>query len=310
MLRLDRDGIAEDYLEDNHADYLDCNNMNGEFSFITKNVAQKAQTTTIWQNTKRQIIKPGRIFAKIFNEKARSTFLKDTEIEFFSSQWKTKFANDLTIEVLRGWDIIEAYNFNGNLNRNIRSCANFRQKETNGGYAEPKIKWFYVYIFNPHAISAVILRKKNEIVARTTVFEGAQNVDSGALKKGNHYKFYNTIYTDGVGEHKKLLVEWMEGNGIRDFTCPDAFVVSLNTHFSAYPPIDRLYVSPNEDLFTNITHKTEVTKLNKNWVGAYKYTKGGDGHGGKERNEKEEESGLAYLENLNILMPEVRYIKI
>ena len=177
---------------------------------------------------------------------------KQTDIEKLNAMFSAHQMKDLTVEVLKGFDILQGYNYTSKLDvKKIQSCANFHQPV--GGHAEPKVKWFHVYIYNEGCRVLVVKDKDGSIKARAAYFEGIQQEDSGTFKKGDFIKYLNNIYSE-TQTHAEILKNYCIQNDIL-MNCKDTgkgtIVIPFNCKFKTWPPIDGINVDPSKNLLFN-----------------------------------------------------------
>lgn len=279
-------GLTESQLRSlpNCPNYLDFKDNN--ITFINESAIKRNNVTNPWDNNSRQSTPAVRIIRRILSAKYVDSKLKNTDIENFVYEWNASLDKSTTIKVLRGWDVLKAFNYHKDITPQFgRSCANFNQKDN--GYDEPMIKWFYFYIYNPENISVVTVWNKGKLKARSVMFEGIQLKDSGKYKKGEHYNFLNLMYGEGDGKWKAMIKQWATENGYifgnRDLKADENmggyYYFNVKTHYKTYPPVDSQYVNVKEDILTNSSNEYySVGGRDKGWKEAYKLRQNGGNH--------------------------------
>lgn len=286
LLKLNDEGTYLDCFQDNYPDFLDYNDKDDTITYFSKSMAEKkGANVNAWTHNSRQSTKPSRLINKIIN-RGMMTSINDSAIESFVNVWKTRIKSGAFIEVMRGWDILEAYNYNQLVDRNIRSCALFHQDANRGGHAEPKVKWYYPLIYNVAACALVIVREKGVIVGRTNLFEGIQHEDSGMFKKGVKYTFIGQTYSTG-GHHTQLISDWAEKSGFHSYSkmrrTDGSIIIPFDCTFNNFPPLDYLVINPKKNLLSTFGDSAA------GWTQAYGYTK--KDRFNSNRDPKEEEFG-------------------
>lgn len=279
LLKANKDGFhVSEYLpNEGYADYL--NIKDKQISHIKESSRKKNNVENPWLKS-RQTSQPGGVLSKIFTNDFIRKSLTNTDNEVFSNKWNASNLEDYKIEILRGWDCLEAFNINKKIDTTkMVSCANMYNK---GGHPSPLLKWYYVYVYNPDNFGVVVLRDKKTkmIVARAPLFQGYQQFDDGEYKAGNWYRFLNGVY--GTSDiFKSAIRNWAQSKRIpywdkRD-TFKGHFFIKMKTNFKTYPPLDNFFVDSEKDILSTTNKRIE----GYNFRSAYKLRVGNGNHQGK-----------------------------
>jgi hypothetical protein len=258
--------FCESYLKPNYP-----NNLGFDGKLVTYLGSNKTPANgNVWTDNTRQSSKMVKVINKMFNEKF---FIQNNvttaDVESFVSKWDAKDEHNCIIKVSKGWDILRTFNFKGDidLKKFGSSCANFKQPP-NSSYNNPKIKWFYFYIYNPN-ISVVTVEEEGIIKARSVMFSGVQQEDSRDYKKGETYNFMNNIYAEGQAKYKTILINWASeqgyilsaNGGIYNHATKKAqdgsLIIPMKTSYGTYPPVDSLYVDTEKNLLITKLYGTQ-----------------------------------------------------
>ncbi len=299
LLSLRDNGVEVDNLiiNNNWVNYLNLKD-NGDISYIKTSSLIKNNVSDPWHKS-RQNCSFSQVVNRILSENyilslKKSGELKQTDFEQLNAMYRAEGVKNCKIEILRGFQILEAFNFKGNLNTNkINSCANFRKdsKSTYGSYADPLIKWFYPYIYNKSCFAIIVKDEKNEIKARTIAFEGFQLVDSGQLKKGVKYKFYNNIFSED-SVYSQMIINYCKQNTITCFSSTnDCFMINFKSHYKTWPPFDSFFVDKDKNIL--FTRSIGFDRAKYKLTSAYKLVIGDGNHLGKNGTKE------VYKKNLN-----------
>lgn len=280
LVDLRDNGTEETNLIDsnNYVDYL---NLKDDFkiSYIKTSSIAKNNVQDPWHKSRQscsvtQII--GRILNTRYMAELRNTNkLQQTDIEQLSAMCRAKQLSNYKVELLRGFDILDAYNYNGKIDGSkIISCANFKQKA--GAHAEPKIKWFYPYIYNKNCAVLVVKDESGKIKARAAYFEGFQKENSDTYKKGVKYKFINNIYAEETA-YSQIIRDYCNVNNIitEPYTKNGCLIIDFNCKYKTWPPVDYFYIDQSKNLlFTRCNNFNGKYTLNQ----AYKFIGKGGNH--------------------------------
>lgn len=275
------EGVDKKNLSKNFPDFLD---FDGNLiTYINSNTIERNDIKDPWTNTTRQSTKAVRVIRRILTNEYVSENLTEQEIEKFVADWTASLENTATIVEYRGMDILKAFNYSNELSSKFQtSCANFNHPKN--GYDEPKIKWFYFYIYNPN-ISCVVIRENGVIKGRSVIFKGIQESDNGDYKKGVEYTYMNGSYTEGDSKYKSMLKLWGKERGYimdnydlaKDKYLNGTLIIPMKTHYKTYPPVDNIYVNTEKNLL--ITQEYEYSKNNRDPLKrAYKLAQNGGKH--------------------------------
>lgn len=286
LLDLRDNGVEETNLVDsnNYVDYL---NLKDDFSvsYIKTSSIAKNNVQDPWHKSRQscavtQVL--GRILnARYMNELKNTNKLLQTDTEQLSAMWRAKQLPHCKIEFLRGFDVLDAYNYSGKVNTaKIISCANFKQRA--GGHAEPKIKWFYPYIYNKNCAIIVVKDNAGNIKARAAYFEGFQKENSHEYKKGVKYKFINNIYAEETVFNQMIKDYCLANNIIMDVHAKaGCLVIDFDCKYKTWPPLDYFYIDPKKNLiFSKCDNFANKYVINQ----AYKFINKGGNHAGKNIN--------------------------
>ncbi|CAG7580286.1 MAG: hypothetical protein SLAVMIC_00339 [uncultured marine phage] len=249
LLTLSSRGIANNGVKSNYPNYLD---FDGDLvTFINSNTVEKNGIKNPWIVNTRQGTKMVRVIRRILTNEYVDKNMTAQDIELFVADWQASLENTCTIEVLRGFDILKAFNYGLktiDLNKFQTSCANFGQ-HIKGGYPEPHVKWFYVYIYN-ESCSVAVVKENGIIKARSVMFTGEQVDTYGDYKKGETYTYMNGTYSEGDTKYQSMLRNWgVERGYLFNGSNPSinrgmsgSFVIPFKTHYKTYCPIDSIHV--------------------------------------------------------------------
>lgn len=237
-------GVDPKYLVQNPIDYLSVE-KDGNISYLKPQYFSDEEDP--WTSKRRVLGKPTRIIRDIYNEEILAR-RKQTDIEQFANLW-SDLDVDLEIRVLRGDDILRAYNYTKELDKSKFgfTCANFHQG--NSGYAEPNVSDFDIYTKNPKNIGTAVIIVKGRIVGRITFAEGTQlKLPAGKdnSEEGKHRICYGNYYGEKKGgSYESYLKKYLESKGgFRMATSKSPFLIKLeNTRFKYYCPFDSMYVN-------------------------------------------------------------------
>ena len=276
-------GVAEKNLNNNYPDFLD---FDGDLiTYINSNTVKRNNIDMPWTVNTRQSTKMVRVIRRILTNEYLSASVSNSDIEQFVGEWQASLDKSCTIEVLKGWDILKAFNYYGDIDMNkfARSCANFRQHEYDNGWEEPKIKWFYFYIYND-AVSVAVVKENGIIKARSVMFTGEQVETNGDFKEGEIYTYMNGFYTEGSNKYLQMIRNWGQERGYLDRnvdmrnnrTLRGSLIIPIKTHYKTYPPVDSMYADMNKNLLvSNMGNYRSATQR------LYKLYQNGGRHGAK-----------------------------
>ena len=279
LLDAHNNGISlENLIEsENWVDYLNIKNDN--ITYIKESSRKRNNVEEPWIKS-RQNCNPGQILSRIFNRRFLDININNTEIELFSNKWRADSIDDVSIEILTGWKVLEAFNYDGKMDaKKIKSCANFYHGDPN--WQPPMIKWYYIYIYNPESVGILVVRdKKTRIIkARCAIFNGVQISDNGEYKKGEWYRFMNNVYAENE-IYKSILINWATQRDIPHMDDGNTFhgchIISFKTKYKTYPPIDNFRVDLGKNILISRSTNDDSLKL----TDMYKAINGGN-HLGK-----------------------------
>jgi len=245
------------YLKDNYPSIIDINDNYTQLKY--------SYDGSSYNNIK--ISKLFRLFKNVEEVKKNYNITQST-IEKFIGFLKSKIS-DYVVEVWKEEKILDAFNYNNNIDikKFGTSCANFHDRKN--GYVEPLKSWFDVYVKNPKNIKVLVVVDKNnkKVKARRIIIEGKQIIDSGDFKKGNYYTMLSNYYGEGDSKYDIMLKTYAKNNlkgeivlntfsTIRflknNHLVNGVFVIKLKeTKFKHYPPFDNMYVDFDKNVLTS-----------------------------------------------------------
>lgn len=276
-------GISDDLLNNNYPDFLE---FDGNLvTYINSNTVKKNNIQNPWTTNTRQSSKMVKVLRRIIKTDYFNKKLNDVDVEVFVANWNASLDNSCTISEYKGWDILKAFNFNGDISPKFSfSCANFKQPEGNG-YDEPKIKWFYFYIYNPN-VSVAVLKENGVIKGRSVIFTGEQQIDSCDFKKGETYTYMNGLYSEGDTKYQSILKNWGKERGYfhrntrlsdgKDFK--GSLVIPIKTKYKTYPPVDNVLIDTEKDLLLSSSFIKPGIRYDGRTQSAYKLVQNGGNH--------------------------------
>lgn len=226
-------------LLDYPVDYLDVNNK-GVFSCLSRRNVQPGVDP--FKSPRRQDTR----FTRMLNRIVKKEYLTLTQkqIEDFLNRWRVVFDNSMTVKVLEGTDILDAYDYSKiSTGWAHSSCANFNHKQRTGNK-------YKIYTDNVDNIKCLVVYKKGKIMGRRMMFTGVQTVTHGKFKKGETYTVLNAPYCEGGRGSKvdALMVKWAKENGaylvesLGKLT--DIFRIKIKTDYKqANPPWDYFLIN-------------------------------------------------------------------
>lgn len=254
----------------------------GTISFVYNDKA----TGDPFKQPNRISLKPTKILSKIVlnpNEYLDTNKVTQRDIELFSNAWKALLSNEITIEEWEGDKILNAFNYNDEINKSkfSFSCANFNVP--GNGWPEPNKKWYDIYTKNPKNIKAIVALKGGKLVGRRILIEGEQYFDDGIFKKGEFYSLINPFYGEGGGGSTidQKIIEYVKINRNKPYNNIYNNICELNnksvngriivqlqkTDFAKYAAFDTVYINnENRLIMSNKPYKDHDLK----WVKAYK----------------------------------------
>lgn len=289
LISLRDTGIAKENLLPNDT-YVDFINIKEDQSISYIKVASiaKNSVTDPWHKS-RQHCSITQLLNRIvsnqhYQDLQRNNIFKQSDIEELSALIVADNMKDFKLEYLRGFNVLEAYNYTGKVDvKKINSCANFRQPKESG-WIEPKISWFRPYIDNDCAI-IVIKDKAGLIRARAAYFEGIQQEDSGSLKKGDKIKMLNNIFSEHQS-YSQLILNHCKANGIIQYSTGDNIIIPFKTKCKNWAPVDNLVVDVENGILANRypNFKNEAGTLKYKVQSTYKLLKTGGDHTKADKN--------------------------
>lgn len=242
-------GVYLKYLIPEPIDYLKYE-KDGNISYLKPQYFSEEDP---WNSKRRINGKPTRILKDIYNEETLAR-RKQTDIEQFANLW-SDLNVEIDIRVLRGNDILRAYNYTKEIDKNKFgfTCANFGQT---GEYPEPEVSDFDIYTKNPENIGTAVLISEGRIVGRITFAEGTQlplpDRYSNELT-GKHRICYGNYYGQKKGgSYETILKKFLESKGgFKMATSHIPFLIKLNTRFRKYCPFDSMYVNFESNLLSD-----------------------------------------------------------
>jgi len=214
--------------------------------------------------------------------------IKPIDIETFSNAFNSEFkSTNLTVEIWKGEKILDAFNYNNQIDLKLfgTSCANFNDPDN--GYPEPEKNWYDIYIENPNNINIIVVIDKNTklIKGRRLVVFGNQYETNESFIKNNKYAVLSNFYGVG-GDNSKYDIEtikfaksyfkdyellFLNFYNLKDMSYKikhGIFIVQLNnTKFKNYPPFDTYYVNFESNLLAS---KKPLLGNPQKWKQAYK----------------------------------------
>lgn len=277
---LSLENAGENILANDVVDYLEIEDE-GMISYIPRRIIKPMDNP--YKSRNRQKTRPTRLLRRLVKPEFLDEKITQRDLEVFSNKWTAASDNKMTVTVLRGENIMDAYNYTGLLSGKFSSsCANFIKGDLkNTGYGNPQRSWYDVYVENPENIYAIVVYKQGKILGRRLVIEGMQTETHGYFKEGTIYKFALYYYGEGgrgsVVDQK--LVEWCRDNSAcyvsnAGDSKPDGSKLSPNdifrvkikdTKFKRYPSFDKMVVNfKTDEIASRVPQGSGV-----GWVGTY-----------------------------------------
>lgn len=262
--------IDNNFLIDNHPDYLDVD-KNGNISYLeSKYIVENEYNENYFLDVRRQKIKVTRILFKII--KPEYINITQPEIERFSNIWKLTFDDEIDVIELKGDDILRAYNFTNEVKFGGGSCALYP-------YCGSKER-FDILTKNDN-FSAYVAIDKTGIIGRRLSVGGIQTETFGMFKKGEYYKILNNFYGKGgnnsladlsIREYAKdtecmiyHLYYFKKIDNDENLSQKDIFRIKIENTYQKhqYPAIDNFIFNFNKKEISN------GSKQENGWVSMY-----------------------------------------
>jgi hypothetical protein len=264
-----KDGMKRKYLAKDPVNYIDIDDE-GNISFLKSRYFTEPDP---WKSNRRVKTKATKALREIFNEQYINTEIKQTDIEAFANKLATLKSSGLRVEEFRGEDVLRGYNYKHEFNTKFgHSCANFNQKELNGGYREPWVDEYDVYVKNPENCGVVVVWDEGKIVARRSFQQGIQVCDVGDWKKGEHHTVWGNAYGIGGsgGRYDTMITDYLKKKykAVQKGYSP-GFCVHMETRWKNYPAFDSMYVNFDHNLLTDNYGKLPNPFNNYDWKNTY-----------------------------------------
>lgn len=268
-----KDGVQRKFLVGTPVDYINVDDE-GNISFLKPRWFDEQDK---WKTTRRDKMKVTKVLKDIYDQAYINSYIKQSDIESFINKWSLEFKEQVAhIEDLKGEDILRAYHYTQECNKNFGyTCANFFQRYNKwGNHDEPTREKYDIYIKNPDKCGVIVVIDNGEIVARRTYQYGPQVVNSGSFKKGQIYTIWGNYYGVG-GEGSKYDIM------IKDYikkTFPNAdymgnrdgsFIIDFETRFRNYCSFDSMYVCFKFNLLSDTFNEHPDKYDNYEWNNTY-----------------------------------------
>jgi len=267
-----KDGVKRKYLVRDPVDYIDIDNE-GNISFLKSRYFSEDNP---FKSQRRVKMKATKVLKEIYDQVYINTAIKQTDIEAFANKLATLKDRSAKVEEFRGEDVLRGYNYKGEFNVGFgHSCANFKQKELNGGYREPLVDEYDVYAKNPENCGVVVVWDDGKIVARRSFQQGIQVCDSGDWKKGEFHTVWGNQYGIGGsgGKYDVMIRDYLKEkyNAVEHNNVPGngALCIHIETRWKNYPAFDCMYVDFEHNLLTDRYGRLPEPYKSYSWTSTY-----------------------------------------
>ena len=236
-------GVKEGSLKKNHPDYLSMKDE--QITFINKKSIGDLKSP-FHAKKKRQSTRPSKIVNNLFTKEFKEEYgIIEKDVDAFLTEWRSRedTKGDRIVR-LKGRDILKAFNYTHELHGYVdSSCAHFYTSNHDKVKMEEDLDF---YTENPNVSAYVVYSKQggvDKIVARMIVFEGEQLYEGyKKVPKGTPCEIYMNTF-GFKGEYKQMLINFAKKKKMFSYSGGDKIVLSINTRFTPYPPMDGCYVN-------------------------------------------------------------------
>ena len=205
---------------------ISISNKNDEVTFTQDN---KIKNDDPWSKP-RSSMKIGRLVKQILSSNGYNVSQSEVEqfVNYFKSEWDSRYKSDKKISIVKGEDIYYWYNeqnYLSNLGTLSNSCMRY----------EDRNRYMSIYVENPDKVSLVIAVEEGKLVARALLWN-IEPINNISIYLDRIYTRYDSDYLT----IKNWVLNNVSNNIIKydDGNCPKMRVLLKNSNYDEYPYMD------------------------------------------------------------------------